>query len=224
MARWLAGRLPGPQHWILHDRDAALLDRATEDLPGTAADGSPVTVAVQQGDLTGISAGELAGTSLVTTSAVLDLLTADEVDGIAAACDEAGCPALLTLSVVGRVVLTPADPLDARFAASFDAHQRRSTGGRRLLGPDAGTAVADAFARRGAAVRTAPSPWRLGPGQAELAEEWLRGWIDAACAQEPDLVARADDYLRRRLDASAAGELRVEVGHVDVLALPGPAS
>ena len=28
MSRWLAPRLPGPQHWVLHDRDADLLARA----------------------------------------------------------------------------------------------------------------------------------------------------------------------------------------------------
>ena len=27
MGRWLAPRLPGPQHWVLHDRDVDLLDR-----------------------------------------------------------------------------------------------------------------------------------------------------------------------------------------------------
>ena len=29
MARWLAPRLDGPQRWVLHDRDAELLDRAS---------------------------------------------------------------------------------------------------------------------------------------------------------------------------------------------------
>ncbi|MDN5934161.1 MAG: class I SAM-dependent methyltransferase, partial [Pseudonocardia sp.] len=33
MLRWLAPRLPTPQHWVLHDRDTALLDRAVADLP-----------------------------------------------------------------------------------------------------------------------------------------------------------------------------------------------
>jgi len=161
---------------------------------------------------------------------VLDLLTAEEVDGLAGACVEAGCAALLTLTVVGRVEIAPADPLDVAFAAAFDSHQRRCAGGRRLLGPDAGAAAVDAFARRGAAVQSRPSPWLLGAEQAEqaeqaeLAEEWLRGWIGAACAQRPDLERQAGAYLRRRLDACAAGELRVVVGHVDVLAIPTGAS
>ncbi|MGH3909433.1 MAG: SAM-dependent methyltransferase [Pseudonocardiaceae bacterium] len=220
MGRWLAGRLPGPQLWILHDRDPGLLPRAGAAMPGVAADGAPVTMRTQQGDLTDLRAADLAGTSLVTASAVLDLLTAEEVDGLAAACVEAGCAALLTLSVAGRVELAPVDPLDAEFAAAFGTHQRRPTGGRWLLGPDAGPVAIAAFDRRGAAVTSRPSPWRLGADQTELAQEWLRGWIGSACEQQPGLGQHAGAYLRRRLDACTAGELRVVVGHVDVLALP----
>jgi hypothetical protein len=224
MGRWLAGRLPGPQLWILRDRDPGLLSYAGANTPGEAADGAAVTTRTEDGDLTDLRATELAGTSLLTASAVLDLLTSEEVDGLATTCVEAGCAALLTLTVAGSVDIAPFDPLDAVFAAAFDSHQRRPVDGRHLLGPDAGPAAAAAFAQRGAVVETRPSPWRLGPEQAELAEEWLRGWIAAACEQQPDLERHAAAYLRRRLEASAAGELLVEVGHVDVLALPAGAS
>jgi hypothetical protein len=220
MSRWLAGRLPGPQLWILRDRDPVLLARAGAGMPAAAADGSSVTARTEEGDLTGLRVADLAGTSLVTASALLDLLTSEEVDTLAATCVEAGCTALLTLSVAGTVEITPSDPLDAEFEAAFNAHQRRSTGDRQLLGPDAGPAAADAFTRRGAAVESRPSPWRLGADQAELAEEWLRGWIGAACEQQPALERHAAAYLRRRRDSRAAGELRVELGHVDVLAVP----
>lgn len=220
MGRWLAGRLPGPQHWILGDRDPGLLARAGERMPATTGDGTAVTVETLEGDLTALRAADVAGTSLVTASAVLDLLTVEEVDAFAAACVEAGCAALLTLTVAGHVEISPSDPLDSAFAAAFDDHQRRRTDGRLLLGPSAGPAAVDAFARRGAAVLTLPSPWRLGADQGELAEEWLRGWIGAACEQAPDLRRHGSAYLRRRLVALAADELRVEVGHVDVLALP----
>ncbi|XVQ08851.1 class I SAM-dependent methyltransferase [Spirillospora sp. CA-255316] len=214
-ARWLAGRLPGPQRWILHDRDPDLLARARASLPPS------VPAEAREGDVTALTAADLAGTSLVTASALLDLLTYDEVDDLAAAAAGAGCPALLTLSVVGRVTLHPYDPLDTVITAAFNDHQRRSTGGRRLLGPDAVTAAADAFQRRGAAVRTSASPWRLGPERAALAAEWLRGWVAAACEQQPDLPG--EEYLRRRLDACAAGKLSVVVHHRDLLALPASA-
>ena len=220
MGRWLAGRLPGAQAWVLHDRDPRLLAAAAGSAPARAADGAPVTTRTQRRDLTDLRAADLAGTALVTASALLDLLTAEEVDRLAAACTGAGAAALLTLSVTGSVELAPPDPLDAAFATAFDAHQRRCTRGQRLLGPEAGAAAVGAFARRGAVVQTRPSPWRLGADRAALAEEWLRGWVGAACTQQPDLEEGAAAYLRDRLDACAAGRLRVVVGHVDVLALP----
>jgi SAM-dependent methyltransferase len=215
MGRWLAGRLPGPQHWLGYDRDAELLAHATGE--HTAADGSTVTVETREQDIGGLAAGDLDGASLVTASALLDMLTGEEVETIAAACAGAGCPALLTLSVVGRVALDPADPLDEQIAAAFNDHQRRVTGGRRL-GPDAPGVAAGAFRRLGARVLVRPSPWRLGPAQAALTGEWLREWVGAACEQRPDLAVPAGAYLKRRLAAAAAGELRVEVGHSDLLA------
>ncbi|WP_222271890.1 class I SAM-dependent methyltransferase [Modestobacter marinus] len=224
MGRWLAPRLPGPQEWVLHDRDPGLLASAAATMPSSAADGAPVSARTQEGDFTYLRSADLSGTALVTGSAVLDLLTAEQLDGLAAACVEAGAAALLTLSVTGDVELAPTDSLDAAFADAFNAHQRRRTDGRRLLGPDAGAVAADLFARRGAAVETRPSPWRLGADQAELAEEWLRAWIAAACAQQPDLGRCAGPYLERRLEACRAGRLRLVVGHVDVLALPPGAS
>jgi hypothetical protein len=213
MGRWLAGRLPGPQHWILHDRDQDLLARAAISLP------DPVTVTAAPGDLAHLSASDLAAASLVTASALLDLLTADEVAGLAAACITAGCPALLTLSVLGRVELDPADSLDEALAAAFNDHQRRDLGGRRQLGPNAFDVAAEEFAR-GAVMYRQPSPWRLGPADAGLIEEWLRGWVAAAVEQRPRLATESERYLNRRLEANTAGELRVVVTHGDLLAIP----
>jgi hypothetical protein len=205
MGRWLSPRLEGPQHWVLHDRDVDLLKVA--DIP-------VVTVETRRSDITRLQAPDLAGAALITASALLDLLTADEVKALVAVCAGAGCPALLTLSVTGRVDLTPAEPLDRRVAAAFDAHQRRG----RLLGPDAVAVAVEAFRRAGMEVIARPSPWRLGAAQADLAAAWLNGWVGAACEQDPELVA--DAYARRRLTQAAAGQLAVTVDHIDLLALP----
>ena len=85
MGRWLAPRLPGPQHWVVHDRDADLLEIAAADRPGPAADGAAVTVEARQSDITGLHPGDLAGATLITASALLDLLTGDELAGLVAA-------------------------------------------------------------------------------------------------------------------------------------------
>ncbi|WP_327028727.1 methyltransferase domain-containing protein [Micromonospora sp. NBC_01740] len=217
MARWLAPRLPGPQHWILHDRDADLLARAAAGMPAAAGDGGPVTVEVRCGDLTRLTAADLADASLVTASALLDMLTAQEVERLVAACAGAGRPALLALSVTGRVRLTPADPWDGRIADAFNDHQRRTVDGR-LLGPDAVHACAAAFARHGVDVVLRPSPWRLGPQRAELVGEWFTGWLDAACEQRPELTGPTRAYAGRRRAEIAAGRLDVLVEHLDLLA------
>jgi hypothetical protein len=218
MGRWLAPLLDGGQHWVLHDRDPYLLHFATVGAPRAAADGSRVTVATQRGDIGRLTPDALAGASLVTASALLDVLSADEIDMLAAACVGAGCPALLTLSVVGRVELTPEHPMDREIEDAFNAHQRRGD----LLGPDAVIVACKAFDRLGASVRVHPSPWRLGREQAELTAEWLRGWVGAAVEQRPELATRAETYLRDRLAACAAGEVSVVVHHSDVLVLPRP--
>src|SRR5687768_9445618 len=135
MGRWLSPRLPGPQHWVVHDRDPDLLELAAPSFE------------TRRSDITRLTPGDLAGASLVTASALLDLLTRDELDRMLAAC--AGLPMLLALTVVGRVSLTPADPLDPLVASAFNDHQRRD--GR--LGPDAVAAVAEQL---GGVVRPSP--------------------------------------------------------------------
>jgi hypothetical protein len=217
MGRWLAPLLRGPQRWVLHDRDAHLLALAADDVP----DGDAVTVETRLTDVTRLGRDGLAGASLVTASALLDLVTGDELAGLIDACAGAGCPVLLTLSVTGRVEIAPADPLDESIAAAFDAHQRRTTPRGRLLGPDAVAAAVDGFRRHGAEVVVRPSPWRLqGPADEGLIVEWLAGWVGAACEQEPGLAAEAELYRRRRLRDARAGRLAVTVGHDDLLVLP----
>jgi hypothetical protein len=211
MGRWLAPQLPGPQHWVVHDRDAALLELAAAGAPGPAADGAAVTVEARRSDITRLAPHDLAGASLITASALLDLLTAEGLVRMLRVCS--GHPMLLTLTVVGRVILNPADPLDARIGAAFNAHQRR--GG--LLGPDA---VATAVKELGAEVLVRPSPWRLDAAHRELTAEWFGGWVAAACEQDPALAAEAGAYRDRRLAQAAAGELAVTVDHADLLVLP----
>jgi hypothetical protein len=220
MGRWLAPLLPGPQRWIVHDRDADLLDVAIANPPSAAGDGAPVTVEARRSDIVRLGPGDLAGATLITASALLDLLTEHELVELISACATPVCPILLTLSVVGRVELTPTDPLDRRVASAFNAHQRRVTDRGRLLGPDAVARAVDQFRQAGAEVLVRSSPWRLGAVHADLAAEWLAGWLDAAREQQPQLAAQLGGYERRRLAEATAGGLSVSVDHADLLVLP----
>jgi hypothetical protein len=215
------------QHWVLHDRDAELLAVAVTRPPAGPAGGGPVPVEARPDDVGGLTPEDLSGAGLVTASALLDVLTSAEVDALVAASAGARCPALLTLTVVGRVELRPALPLDRVVAAAFDAHQRRVAAGRRLLGPDAVRTAVGAFRRRGARVDVRASLWRLGGDDGPLIAAWLRGWVDSAREQcsDPGLADPLDGYLQsylegyleRRLGEAADGALTVAVHHADLL-------
>jgi hypothetical protein len=220
MARWLAARLAGPQHWIMYDRDDELLSHAVADSPHVAADGAPVTIETRRRDITRLGPEELAGADLITASALLDMMTSEELERLLVSCAGAGCPVLIALTVTGDVDLSPADPFDRCVADAFNAHQRRTTGTRRLLGPDAVGAAVEGFTLLGFDVLLRESPWLLGPDRGALSSTWFDGWLSAACEQQPELRATADSYARRRLAEAAAGRLSVTVHHLDLLARP----
>ncbi|NMO54719.1 class I SAM-dependent methyltransferase [Actinoplanes sp. TBRC 11911] len=202
LGRWLAPKLPTPQHWVMMDRDPALLDYARSHMPFEG-----VTVETVLGDVTSLTAADLDGTDLVTCSALLDLLTEAEVTGLVAACAGSRTPALFTLSVTGEVTLDP--PVPAVVGEAFNAHQRRVTDGRRLLGPSAASVAIAAFEKAGATVVPRPSAWHL--QSTPLLDTWLHGWLSAAAEQSPGLQTEA--YSKDRRAAT--------VGHVDLLAIFG---
>ncbi|MGL5927939.1 MAG: class I SAM-dependent methyltransferase [Dermatophilaceae bacterium] len=220
MGRWLSPLLDGPQHWVLHDLDVDLLRIAGADPPARAPGASPVTVETRRGDVTRLAAGDLAGASLVTLSALLDVLTAEELERLVRSCVSTAAPVLATLSVTGRVRLRPADPLDGILEAAFNDHQRRPTSRGPLLGPDAARRAVTLFEDLGWQVRTRPSPWRLGADSRALTSAWLDGWVGAAVEQRPELAAAAADHLARRTRQARAGDLHVTVDHLDLLATP----
>ncbi len=192
-----------PQFWILTDRDHDLLEIAADRMP------EGVNVAIDERDVAALTRDDLTGADLVTCSALLDLLTAPQVDRLVEVCAQARANALFTLSVTGVVRCLPEDPQDAEVQDAFNAHQRRDA----KLGPDAPDYAAAAFERAGARVVVRESAWRLGAQRPELTAEWLRGWVGAATEERPDL--RLDDYLRARTDSLP----EITVGHKDVLAI-----
>lgn len=214
MMRWLAPLLAEPQTWVFHDWNPVLLEHAA----GLTSVHTGVRMSVT--DVAHLSAGDLAGASLVTVSALLDVLTREELETVVRACVGARVPALFTLSVTGRVELDPLDAGDGVFAAAFDDHQRRTTDGRRLLGPDAGSRAIDLFRAAGWPIRTAHSPWRLDATDRMLVAEWLDGWLAAAVEERPALREWAEEYARSRTAQLEAGALRVIVHHIDFLAWP----
>jgi hypothetical protein len=220
--RRLAPRLPGPQRWRLVDADAALLAEAERRWAGLhAADGATVEVDFVQADLAAVDLDACcAGVALVTASALLDLVSAAWLDRLAAAIARGRLVALFALDYDGRRACEPEDPDDALAHAAFDAHQRRDKGFGPALGPQAAAYAARALAAQGFGVERARSDWRLGPGEAPLQAELLRGWARAAQEAAPESRETLEAWLGRRLAQLDCGRSRLTVGHEDLLAAP----
>lgn len=227
-AAWLGPRLPGPQRWRLVDHDAGLLERAGARLRGLAdADGATVGLERDRRGLDDVAGALPADTDLATASALFDLVSADWLETLADRCADVGCAALWALTVDGRWRFVDAGGAaveageDAAMCARLNAHQRRDKGLGAALGGAAPAALVAAFERRGFRVRSAASPWRLAPGACvPLALALIDGWRGALHEIAPGSGRAIDAWWSARRGRVARGELGIEVGHVDVWAVP----
>jgi glycosyltransferase involved in cell wall biosynthesis/SAM-dependent methyltransferase len=238
--RFLAPRLAraageaDPLPWVLVDHDAALLAEAASLAASASAaaavsqaSGSPdrvrplPPVETVVGDLAAEGIEAVAGAQLVTASALLDLVSEAWVERLVEACRTHGAAALFGLSYDGRVIWTPAHPVDAEVRAAVNAHQHQDKGLGGALGPDATEHTARCFREAGFSVRRAASPWVLGPGDAPLIRPLVEGWVAAAVEARPDREAAFRAWGRDRLALlEGGGTFTLEVGHEDLLALP----
>ncbi|MBO0903049.1 methyltransferase domain-containing protein [Jiella sonneratiae] len=201
--------------WRLVDADPALLAVAAaraEDL-GLLAE----TV---RADLSDLAAVPLDGSRLVTASALFDLASADFVEALAERVAAFGAGLYAALSYDGSTSFSPSHPLDGIVVAGFNRHQLRPKGlGRGAsLGPAAARRLGAAMTARGHAVELADSPWRLGPGDAQLSAAHVAGM--ASAVDELGVLDPAGIEAWRRFRLEAAGAAETVVGHLDLLALP----
>lgn len=214
--RYLAPRLAQPQDWLCVDRDRDLLARAEARLDRWRGEvgwrGSMRFAALDLA--TGLDALALDGAA-VAASALLDLTSAAWLDALAARCRRT--PVLMALSFDGRLEWRPALAEDDLVRDRFVAHQRRDKGFGPALGPDASAHLADRLAASHR-VASARSDWRLGPADRALLAATLEGIVAAAAAIAAD--RRLEEWAEARRRQLAEDELRLTVGHLDLLALP----
>ncbi|TVP78897.1 class I SAM-dependent methyltransferase [Thioalkalivibrio sp.] len=214
--RFLAPLLPADQHWTLVDHDPALLALASAKASGHESRSIQADLSEWHRFASDPSP------DLVTASALLDLVSADWLDSLVAACRERGAAALMVLSYDGQVEWSSPDPLDDAVLAAVNAHQQRDKGLGAALGPAAPGELAGRFRDAGYHVWVESSPWDLGRENVVLAQALVEGWVAAACEQLPESCSGFRAWGGRRCADLAAGRIRVQVGHQDLLALPGP--
>ncbi|WP_280561667.1 MULTISPECIES: class I SAM-dependent methyltransferase [unclassified Chromohalobacter] len=226
--RYLAPRLPGPQHWHLLDHDDALLGHAVERCHSLRDNaGTPLRVTTYQRDLHALDASWFAGIDLVSASALCDLVSATWVEALADACAAHRAATLITLNVDGNIRFQTDDVAvnDAEDAWLFEilaAHQRRDKGLGPALGTTAPQTLIAAFTARGFHIVNAESTWRLTPAQRPLALNLIDGWAAAAREQAPHDRQRIERWWQRRREALYRGHLDLHVGHRDLFAAPEP--
>lgn len=213
--RALAPKLVGQQTWRLCDNDLGLLLRAsTMPLP------AGVTVTTMPLDLNRDLEAALDGpVDLVTTSALLDLVSQPWLDRLATEIAARKIPFYAALSYDGRAELAPPDPLDAAIVDAVNKHQRIDKGFGPALGPLAASAAVARFQAVGYSVVQGQSDWTASARDREFQVEILNGWASAAREIGVQL-ADTVEWLTRRREAVTAGRASLRVGHVDFFAAP----
>ena len=237
--RYLIPRLPPRQRWLVVDRGEDLLaDLLARTAPWATTRGLSAQVAGGRLTISGsdldcvvetrqMDLGPLAdpsvfdGRSLVTASALLDLVSASWLATVARHCRTQRAAALFTITYNGGSTCQPEEPEDALVLDLFNRHQRTDKGlGGPAEGPGATDAARHAFDAAGFTVRVAPSDWTIGPKAREMQRYLIDGWASAASDVSPNDAPAISDWRRRRLAHVAAGASTLTVGHHDLLATP----
>ncbi|MEW5423167.1 methyltransferase domain-containing protein [Amorphus sp. 3PC139-8] len=210
----LAPHLPEDARWRLVDNDAALLSLASWTLPQERLEARCLDLdrALEQ--------AIEAPADLVTCSALLDLVSESWLERLIGELGARGVPFYAALTYDGSTTLTPGDPLDEPITEALNQHQHRDKGFGPALGPDAALLVPEKLKAAGFSVEVGRSDWLIDDKEPELANALLTGWVDAVA--ETGLIAPPDlgAWRKARLDAVAAGELTLRVGHIDLFARP----
>ena len=214
--RAVSERLPKRQSWRLVDNDLSLLARA-----GVSAKPPDLTVTPVPVDLAHDLEAALDGpVELVTTSALLDLVSNDWLERLVTETAARRLPVYAALSYDGLATLDPADPLDSAVIDAVNQHQRGDKGFGPALGPEAAATAPSRFEAIGYAVTEGASDWVFGPKDAEIQTEVLTGWAVAAREIGESSIGDIIGWLARRRDHIAAGRSSMRVGHVDFFARP----
>ncbi len=210
--------LPADQVWRLTDHDRTLIEtahaRAHAEFP-------ELNVETLQADLAhGIEPLLDEPVDLLTTSAFLDLVSADWLDGLVAAVAARRIPFYAALTYDGRISCQPEHPLDDTVRAAVNRHQYGDKGFGPALGPRAVLQAVKRFEAAGFSVDFAPSDWEAEPADAAFQHALVDGWAQAALDMDVP-AGEVSNWQSARRAAIADGHSHITVSHHDFLAVPG---
>ena len=204
------------QSWRLVDNDLGLLARA-------AASTRPPDLIVSARAIDLVRDLEIAldgPIDLITTSALLDLVSAEWLERLAVEAAARRLPVYAALTYQGQARLDPAEPFDLEIVAAVNRHQRRDKGFGPALGPEAPLRAMRSFERVGYKVVPGSSDWFFRPDDRDVQLEVLDGWAAAAAELDDLPPASIAAWLARRRELVSAGRSAMQVGHADLFATP----
>lgn len=214
--RAIGSHLPPRQHWEIVDDDQRLLAVACSRNGTTDVKLNAVPL-----DLRGNFEAVLDGAKhLITTSALLDLVSEAWMDRLVGHIASQALPFYAALTYDGRTGFSPVDPLDESIVSAVNTHQRTDKGFGPALGPSAAAAAISRFEAAGYSIVQGHSDWLIGTTDLEMQRALLAGWAQAA--NEIDTLPHRDidDWLARRNEKVDQGVSTMRVGHVDFFATP----
>jgi SAM-dependent methyltransferase len=213
--RVLAPKIPATQSWRLVDNNLSLLARIPA--PASSRVSFTTTPLDLQYDLEAALDGPV---DLVTTSALLDLVSQDWLERLVTEIAARAIPLYAALTYDGRVTISPSHRRDAAILNAVNVHQCGDKGFGPALGPRAADIAIRRFESLGYCVVHGPADWLFGPSDREIQTEIFSGW--ASAARETGNLPLADivDWLTFRRDEVAAGRSSLRVGHTDFFAAP----
>jgi len=198
--------------WRLVDLDGKLLDEALR------RHGKNFLIEDYQADLNVIGELPLTGAHILSASALMDLVSADFIDGLIERISPRKTAVYAALNYDGTTSWTPAHPLDEKVLAAFNQDQRRDKGFGPALGPECTSYLQKALENKGYRVSIKPSPWQLTAKDQTMQNELIQGIAAAVNADKNVTESEIDDWKNFRLANTSEGTCTI--GHWDLLALP----
>lgn len=202
--RTLSPYLPESTVWKLVDNNA--------DLLGHARRSAPTGSSTHLLDIDQLESLPLQGVTLMTASALFDLVSESWVERLA---QMFRVPMYVALSYNGHMSWSPSHPHDTAITEAFNRHQRLDKGLGPAVGPDSVATTTRIFTGSGFSVVSAPSLWRLGPESTRLQRELIHGIAHAASEMGE---SSATEWASARL--AAVDTSHSVIGHEDLLIIP----
>ncbi len=216
-ALFLVRALQVPQAWLALDQDAALLREARQRVNVLDVPFETRAVQLSPENMEQHLPPEV---SLVTASALIDLVSETWLKALSQAAASRNSAILIALSYAGHFELSPGHPDDELIRTLVNQHQHGDKGTGAALGPEAPIMLKRLLDADGYQVKLAESPWTLGSEDQALARMLMEGWTEAAIEQSPGDRDRLNLWLETRNHQLSEGSLNVVVRHLDLLALP----